>query len=272
MGDVIDKMLLEQDDTILHSKADIEQYFKNVQFVHTHDISDNDNTIFKPIALNGSFTKTIYICENDDLFVSFEHQTIVISSLPEFWDAYTQHINTHNIVLDFRMTNYIAYAVMKYGDDLLILDISTRKVRTIYWYCSKYFQIQTNELTIQQIKQLFITNLLLLTFVRPLNIEWNNIRLIKYIKSNDASIASGSLRNIFDMLICYIRIQQSSDVSSKNITQVLSYFNRYFSDMAFTSEKCPRDIHSPWNVHNLKLYEFYVALSILKNNNFSIQI
>ena len=271
MTEVIDKMLLEKDDTTLHSKADIEKYFKDVQFVHAHDISNNDNTIFKPLALNGSFAETKFICENDDLFVGFKHETITIKTLSEFWTAYTSHADKYNIVLDFRMTNFIAYAVMKYGDDVLIFDIATGKVKSVYWYCSKYFQIQTNELTIQQIKQLFVAHLLLLTFVRPLNIEWNNARLIKCIKSNDIAISSGSLRNTFDMLINYIHIQQSTDVSSKNITLVLSYFNRYFSNIAFT-DKCPRDIVNSWNINNLKTYEFYVALSILKNNNFSLPI
>lgn len=265
--------ILAKNDTILKTKSDIENYFKTVQFIHSGNNTDrnNEQTIFKNTTLNGSFTKTYLLCEIDDMFIGFNHELIKINNLSQFWSFYNEHRTNSNIVLDYRMTNYIIYAILKYEDDVLIFDVSTGKVKNIYWFCSKYFQIQTNELTLNQIKQLLIAHLLFSSFVSKLNINWNNIQIIKSIKQNDQLILEhDSNKNIFDMLINYIKIQQASEVSTKNISLILSNFNKYFSETAFEASTSPQEINKEWNIPKLKLYEFYVSLSILKNNNFII--
>lgn len=255
---------------VLRSKEEIENEFKFLVFLHQHEEKNNDETIFTETYLNGSFKHTYIIREIDETFIPFEHTTIIVKSLSDLWNFYESHKNDSNILIDSRMVNYIAYAVIKYGEDLLIYDAYTGKIKSIYFFCSDHFHIQTNELTINQIKQLFFMHLLILVYAKQLNINWNINNLIKCIKSNDYHIhfEKDPNVNVFDMIINYIRIQTHTDVNSSNVMKILNYFDGAFSRKAYTSESSP-DLKE-WDLTSMSGYEFFVAITILKNNNFRV--
>ena len=179
----------EMDDyNTFKTKEEIEAEFKHLAFLHQHDIKNNDDTIFSDSILNGSFETTYIIRTTDETFISFPHITYLVKNLSDFWLFYDAHKNTSNILIESRLVNYIAYATIKYGEDLLIYDAYTCKIKSIYYFCSDFFHIQTNELTINQIKQLFFMYLLICVYAKQLNISWNVNNLIKHIKYNDYNI------------------------------------------------------------------------------------
>ena len=255
---------------ILKSKEEIENEFKNLRFLHQHEEKNNDDTIFNDTILNGSFKDTYIIREIDETFIFFPHNTYIVNNLKNFWEFYDSHKDHNNILIDSRLINYIAFATIKYGEDLLIYDAYTSKIKSIYFFCSDYFHIQTNELTINQIKQLFVMYLLILVFSKQLNISWNINTLIKYIKMNDYNIhfEHNPNINIFDMIINYIKIQSQTNANSGNVMKIIKYFDATFSRKAYVAESAPEI--EEWDLTNTSGYEFYIAMTVLKNNNFQI--
>lgn len=255
---------------ILKSKEEIENEFKNLRFLHQHEEKNNDDTIFNDTRLNGSFKDTYIIREIDETFIFFPHNIYIVKDLADFWKFYDSHKDCNNILIDSRLVNYIAFATIKYGEDLLIYDAYTSKIKSIYFFCSDYFHIQTNELTINQIKQLFIMYLLVLVFSKQLNITWNINNLIRCIKMNDYNIhfEHNPNVNIFDMIINYIKIQPQTDVNSSNVIKIVKYFDQSFSRKAYVPEGAPTI--KEWDLTNVTGYEFYIAITVLKNNDFHL--
>ena len=103
-----------------------------------------------------------------------------------------------------------------------------------------------------------------------MNISWNINNLIKCIKSNDydINIKHNPTLNIFDIIINYIKIQTPSEVNSANIMKILQYFDKSFSIKAYLPETAP-DLKE-WDLEGISGYEFYVAISVLKNNDFRL--
>lgn len=255
---------------ILKTREEIENEFKNLKFLHQHEEKDNVDTIFNETRLNGSFENTYVLRQKDDTFIFFPYEVYIVKNLKDFWSFYDSHKDTTNILIDSRLINYIAFGVIKYGEDLLIYDSYSSKIKSIYFFCSDYFHIQTNELTISQIKQLFFMYLLILVFSKQLNISWDVYRLIKCIKTNDYNIYFEHNPNIdiFDMVINYIKIQSQTNINSNNIKKIVNYFDSVFSRDAYSTETAPEI--KEWNLENITSYEFYIAIIILKNNNFHI--
>ena len=261
--------LIAFENKTLRNKEEIEQEFKNLRFIHQHEEKNNDETIFNETTLNGSFKDTFILRETDDSFILFPHSTQIISSLSQFWEFYDAHKSTHNILIDSRMVDYIAYATIKYGDDVLIYDSYSGKIMTIYYFCSNHFHIQTNELTITQIKQLFIMYLLVIVYARDLSIQWNINNLIRCIKTNDNLIYNihDPNANFFNMIINYIGTQQNTTANSRNILKIINYFIKSFSKNAYYPE-CENI--EKWNLEGITRYEFIMAITVLKNNDFYI--
>lgn len=247
------------------SREIIEQEFANLKLLfHNPDPSlmTNDSTIFTNTILNGSFEKTIIIRHIDDTFISFDCTICIVSTLSEFWQTYDEHKDTNNVLIDSRLDHFIAYAAIKYSDNVLIYDSYTGKVKTIYTYVSDLFHIQTNELTITQIKKLFIMYLLVIIYAKALNINWNVTTLIRLIKQ----IYNDSPQDMTDIIITYIKIQTQSSINSSNVKNILILINDAFASSAYESESAPTI--KPWDIDNVTGYEFFIALSILRNNNY----
>ena len=259
---------------ILRTKKDIEQEFKDLKFIHQHEPGDNNSTIFEHSSLNGSFNENVIISLSDDLFINFPHELFIPHSLGEFWQFYSEHENKCNIFIDSRSVVYIAYAVIKYADDVLIYDVYNSSCVSVYAFCSKFFNIQTNEITVSQIKSLFVSYLLLAVYVKSLGFEWNTPSVIKSIKHIHSKVNNGEGNlNIFDVLIDYCKVKTSSDTSTKNIRYIISLFEEYFGENAYNTTKEENNINplSEWKLTGITPYEFLVSLTLLKNNGFHIQ-
>ena len=74
--------------------------------------------------------------------------------------------------------------------------------------------------------------------------------------------------NIFSLIINYIRIQSKTNINSKNVLNIVKYFNDSFSKNAYTTEYAPEI--KEWNLNTTSGYEFYIAMTVLKNNNFFV--
>lgn len=257
----------------LKSKKDIEFEFKDLKFIHQHEPITNEQTIYTDICLNGSFKDNYIISLVDDLFINFEHTLFIPKNLGDFWKFYEEHKQSANILIDSRCVNYIAYAILQYEDNVIIYDVYTGLCVSVYVFCSKFFNIQTNEITISQIKQLFVAYLLFSVFVKSFDFEWNTLSIIKCIKSNDLKInmLNNVNLNIFDVLIDYCKVKTTCEINTKNIYYIIEQFEIYFSKSAYQSSTAPLDINKEWKIKNIKPYEFLVALTILKNNGFKIE-
>jgi len=262
-----------ENDKTLKTKKDIEQEFKDLKFIHQHPPINNENTIYTDIRLNGSFNDNFLITLTDDLFINFPHTLFIPHNLGDFWKFYESHKQTANILIDSRAINYIAYAILKYEDDVLVYDVYTGYCVSVYAFCSKFFNIQTNEITINQIKQLFIAYLLFSVFIKSLDFEWNTLSIIKCIKSNDLKINTSNSINlgIFDVLIDYCKVKTTCDIRTKHIYYIIKQFETYFSNLAYQPDTAPVDINNEWKIKNIQPYEFLVALTVLKNNNFKVE-
>ena len=241
----------------------VEQEFANIKYLfHNPDPSlmSNKSTIFTNTTLNGSFEHTIMIRCIDDTFIHFDCDVFLISSLSEFWKIYDEKKDNFNILIDSRLDQFIAYATIKYGDNILIYDSYVGRVKTIYTYVSDLFHIQTNELTIPQIRKLFVMYLLILVYVKSLNINWNVTSLIHLIKQ----ITNNSPQDMTDIIITYIKIQTQSSINSSNVKNILMLINKHFAYTAYESDTAP--VIKEWDIYNVTGYEFFVALSILRNN------
>lgn len=259
------------EDKILRTKYDIEQEFKDLKFLHQHPPIDNTKTIYNPTTLNGSFKHNFVVSLVDDLFIAFDHELFIPKSLSDFWQFYEAHKNNSNILIDSRAINYIAYAIVKYEEDILIYDVYTGVNISIYAFCSKFFNIQTNEITIHLIKQLFVGYLLFIVYAKSFNFDWSTSNVVKYIKVNETRIneeRTTSL-NIFDVLINCAKVKTSTAISTRNVYKIVDYFQKYFSDGAFEIDTSI-DILNEWKLNNVKDYEFLIALTVLKNNDFHI--
>ena len=260
----------ECENKMLRSKKDIEQEFKNLKFIHCHEPVSNDATIYDHVFLNGSFKNNCVITTTDDLHIAFEHELFIPHTLGEFWDYYNSHKQSHNIFIDSRAASYIAYAIIKYADDVLVYDIYSASCISVYLFCSKFFNIQTNELTISQIKQLFVCYLILVAYAKKIGFEWNTSTVIKCIKSNDKRINNGETNlNIFDVIIDYCKAKTTHDISTDNIRHIINLFETYFTGDVYSSS-CDINPTQEWKLNKISLYEFLVALTLMKNNGFQL--
>ena len=255
---------------ILKSKKDIEQEFKDLKFIHQHEPSSNDDTIYGHVCLNGSFARNCVITLINDSFINFPHEIFIPQSLGEFWTFYDEHRGSCNILIDSRAVPYIAYGIIRYSDDILIYDVYGGACVSVYMFCSKFFNIQTNEISISQIKQLFAAYLIIVIFAKKIGFEWNTPTIIKCIKTNDMKINAGEGNlNIFDVIIDYCKVKTAYDISTKNIQYIISQFEAYFTNDAYT-HSCSINPLQEWKMNKISLYEFLVALTLLKNSGFQL--
>lgn len=211
---------------------------------------------------NGLYDKTVLIRENNDTFVFFDCEILIIdpSDLQSLWEYYNEYIHKANIVIDSRLCYLIFYAIIKYGDNILIYDPYVIKIKTVYNFCSDYFKIQNNELNIYQYSILLIVKLIISFFMSSLDIKWNVNDVIKQIKSHHNY-------EIIDILLQYVGLQKPTNKSMKNVDAIIKYFQSYFSASTLDINDAP--ILTKWNIPNTNIYELVMAFTMLKNSNFN---
>ena len=252
---------------ILRTKKEIEEEFKNLKFIHSHESMSMNNKLFDSTPLNGTFKNNVIISIADDIFIPFSHSLVIIDTLKDFWSVYEEKRMKENVIIDSRAIEFIMYGIIKYSDDLLIYDAYNGSVVSIYTFCSKFFNVQTNEIFINQIKQLCYTYLLLSVYVKPLDFEWNTMVMIKCIKENDSKIINGhNDLNIFDVLIEYCKVKTTSTISSNNVKLIIEMFEKYLSDESFDVSSCKIEKIEKWELKKIK-HCFYISKEVAKQEN-----
>lgn len=257
----IENILREYKNIILSHKS-----YNNTQNITIDEDMKNYVSTFKNTNphLNGLLIDTMMFREINDTYIPFSCFIEIINprNLHEFWIKYNEYKETHNVIIDSRLILLITYAILKYNDDVLIFDPYTLKIKNIYQFTSDHFKIQTNELSITQIKYVFIIKLILTYYLRNIDISWNMNYIIKHLKQNTNI-------SFIDILINCIGVQHTSDVNINNILTLSNKFIQYISINMLNENNCL--FIDEWNIKNLTCFECYISLLILKNNNFSLE-
>lgn len=254
-----------------------QQELEQLKLLITHESRNNDDTIFKPTLHNGSFINNVLIRECDDTFVNFKCKVELLKpvngkySLKQFWTIYSKYNQTHNVIIDSRMIAHIAYATMKY-EDVLIYDVCMNCVKTVHAFCTDFFQLQSCKLAFMHVKLLLICYTILCVNTSDFKFNWDSNVLLDCINMYryNVNVLHNPNSNIFDILINYIRIQNQTSANISNIMRVVHLFVDSFSSDAFTVDT--NACIQKWNANNkeeINKYEFYIALTILRNMNYN---
>lgn len=105
-------------------------------------------------ASNGSYKNTIVIRETHDIYLFIDNLTVKTMDKNNFigFEKIVKDNTNVNIVIDSRMTLLIYYAIIRYGDSVLIYNIGNREIQTIYQYVSDLYKIPLYILTETMIK------------------------------------------------------------------------------------------------------------------------
>lgn len=251
---------------------------------------------FDQLYTNGLYVQSIMIRERDDTFIPFKCKVEIVqhNELQSFWILFEKYISEYNIIIDSRMNLIIPYAIIRYNDNVLIYDVQTTKIITIYDYCNTYFKTNIDELNMSQIKEIFIIKLLLTYYLYYLDIPWNITNIINSMKlvhrNNSHGNGSNNIHRFSDQIMHHKSLETSSNnhlttidtiinyignikqsvVDINNIKELIKNISKYFSiDMLTTTGSCRLEV---WKLNNLSMYELYVTLLFLKNNNFQFII
>jgi hypothetical protein len=233
----------------------------DLSFMKQDTQRSNDDTVFEDTLPNGSFTETILIRETDDTYIQFRVNVVLVKSLNDVYDVITKNKSTKNILIDSRLITYIACLVMVLEDELLIYNVNSLTIQTIYEFYAQNFGVQSNELTLSQIKLLFMIHLIVTLFLKDMKIIWNINNVIQSIKISAIGKATSTTTSYtLDVLVNYFRIPKGSKVSIYNVTTLCKAFYNTFSKPWFEIQ--------PWNVSNCTMSDLHASLMILKSNQF----
>ena len=135
---------------IIKTREDIENEFKNLKFLHQHEEKDNVDTIFNETRLNGSFENTYVLRQKDDTFIFFPHDVYIVKNLKDFWSFYDSNKDTINILIDSRLINYIAFGVIKYGEDLMMNLEIFNNINSALFINDIFYKYNTNSNSVTQ--------------------------------------------------------------------------------------------------------------------------
>lgn len=93
---------------------------------------------FINVKTNGSKQKTIYISENDNVLVPFQHECILVKDInsKSTLDLYLKYNEDYNVIIDNRLLLTISYLAF-YIDDLLIYDTSCNYIISFHKFVNK---------------------------------------------------------------------------------------------------------------------------------------
>lgn len=219
----------------------------------------------KDKRINGTFLNTILIREVDDTYIPFQTNVKIVRNLTELNTIIECYCLTNNILIESRLLTYISYLTVFYGDELLIYNVNTLSVQTIYEFYAHNFGVQSNELTLTQIKQLFMTYLVTSIFLKDLRLTWNINNVIQSIKINIIGKRNDIIKSeTLDVLINYYKIPKPGKLSLYNVIHLCKLFHSTFSKGI--------DNLQPWSLEGFTMNELYASLMLLKANQFQFII
>lgn len=126
---------------------------------------------------NGLHEKTLLVRHEDDTFVHFEVDKVVLisgESVSDYYDIYEQYKDDYNVLIDSRLVYIILLAFIKYELELLIFDSYRNIVYNGLNFFSLITPISKVSLTIEEWKIFCAVKVLIDYFANDLAIKWNN--------------------------------------------------------------------------------------------------
>ena len=215
-------------------------------------------------AANGSYNSSIIIREVDDTYIFIKNYRVVIANRLDFnvLDTVVETNPLCNIIIDGRLTNMIYYGIMKYHDNLLVYNITNRKVSAIYSYIADIFKVRLSQLSLKGLRLwamiLYIDGTCL---NGKLNIQPND--LLKYITTNNYS----SNRLAFNYIIDNINDSTQTTMNKRTLKTVHDYLLSLIC--AFNNKQF---IVAPLPVASSNAHHIRLALEILFMNQSVIDL
>lgn len=216
-------------------------------------------------AANGSYSNSIIIREVDDTYIFIKNYRVIIANHLDFktLDTVVQTNPLCNIILDGRLNNMLYYAIIRYSDNILIYNITNRRISTVYSFIADTFKVRLNQLSLNSIRLwamiLYIDSVCL---NGKLNIRPND--LLKYVINNRYS----SNRLTFNYMIDNINDMAQSVTINKRLLRTA---HEYLLNMinAFNSKQF---IIEPLRVSDINCQHIRLTLDVLYMNQCMINL
>jgi len=119
-------------------------------------------------GLNGTYLNTIYICENDDIYIPFDVETFKTKDTNVLTNCnyFIQNYTTKNILIDSRLIKTICY-ISNIIDDILIYNVNTNEIIS---YSRYVIDKMGTVLNIEECKQILNLYVIITFFIK---INWD---------------------------------------------------------------------------------------------------
>ena len=141
------------------------------------------------IGLNGTHPSTVYICQNNDIYIPFDVETFITNdeNILTNYNHFINNYTTKNILIDSRLIKTICY-ISNIIDDILIYDTNTNEIISFSRYV---IDKMGTILNIEECKEILNLYIFVIFFIKT---TWNCelalkcIRKIKNVKIIYSSI------------------------------------------------------------------------------------
>ncbi len=215
-------------------------------------------------AANGSYNSSIIIREVDDTYIFIKNYRVVIANQLDFntLDTVVKTNPLCNVIIDGRLTNMMYYGIMNYHDNILVYNITNRRISTIYSYIADIFKVRLSQLSLNGLRLwamiLYIDGVCL---NGKLNIQPND--LLKYITGNNYT----SNRLTFNYMIDNINDDTQTTMNKRTLKMVHEYLLSLIA--AFNSK---RFIVQPLTGTAINTHHIRLALEVLFMNQSVINL
>lgn len=215
-------------------------------------------------AANGSYNSSVIIREVDDTYIFIKNYRVVIANHLDFntLDTVVKTNPLCNVIIDGRLTYMMYYGIMNYHDNILVYNITNRRVSTIYSYIADIFKVRLSQLSLNGLRLwamiLYIDGVCL---NGKLNIQPND--LLKYITGNNYT----SNRLTFNYVIDNINDNTQATMNKRTLKTVHEYLLSLIA--AFNSK---RFIVQPLTGTALNAHHIRLALEVLYMNQSVINL
>jgi hypothetical protein len=179
--------------------------------------------------MNGSYATTLFVCLAENIYVNFPCITLIRRDV-DFKQPIT--CDCKNIVFDSRLELTILYNFLINPHEILVYDIYKHKIYSVHLFLSEKYCI--NPYSANQV--FAICYLILHHYFDYLNFKNKNL----------------VGKNVIDVLINAIGPQHHSEYNTDNVNATIEFFN---------------SLHLHPKPPKVNRYEFYIALTLLKNSN-----
>jgi hypothetical protein len=179
---------------------------------------------------NGLYNENLLVCASDNVYINFHCITLIRRDI----DFETPIQNKHkNIIFDSFLELTILYNFLSKSDEnVLVYDVYKHKIFDVHHYISEKFGIKP-----WLFNKTFASAYLIINhYFKYLNFKTKNL--------------TGN--NLIDILLNTIGSQHVSEYSTDNVNKVILFFKEFSTLSQKTVPKVNR-------------YEFYIALTLLKN-------